>query len=216
MCARRPRRRSQTCSVSSSKRLPPAKFAAPSSSAADLLKTQEISSISARLVSDGMKLQPSSPGFVDGRNGILLADQNLTGGANQCLIWRGFAKRGLGLNAQQGNVASTADGSEDFTLPSECETPDVDVAPTSLSSTQLRGKKIPLAVTVKNTALLGSVNATWTASEAVSDCASPSDVPWLSATPTSGATAPQASSSVTATLDSTGLAVGPYTTKLCS
>jgi extracellular elastinolytic metalloproteinase len=168
-----------------------------------------------RLVSDGMKLQPCSPGFVDGRNAILLADQNLTGGKNQCLIWRGFAKRGLGLNAQQGDVARTDDGVQDFTLPTECVTPDIDVAPASLTATQLRGEQSSRTVTVRNTALLGSVNADWTVTEATSDCASPSNVPWLSATPASGSTAPQKSDTVTATLDSTGLAVGTHTAKLC-
>lgn len=168
-----------------------------------------------RLVSDGMKLQPCSPGFVDGRNGILLADQNLTGGQNQCLIWRGFAKRGLGLNATQGDVASTADGVQDFTLPSECTTPVIDVTPASLAATQLRGEQTPHTVTIANTALAGGAAATWTITEATTSCASPSDVSWLSASPTSGSTAGQRSTAVTATFDSTGLAVGRQTARLC-
>jgi hypothetical protein len=178
-----------------------------------------------RLVSDGMKLQPCSPGFVDGRNGILLADQNLTGGKNQCLIWKAFAKRGVGLNADQGTTENAPnrigtndavlDQTADTTLPTECVTPDIDVAPGSLSATQLRGKQTPLAVTVKNTALLGSVDANWTVSEAASDCASPSNVPWLTESPASGSTAPQKSGGFTATLDSTGLAVGTHTARLC-
>jgi hypothetical protein len=49
-----------------------------------------------QLIMDGMKLQPCSPGFVNWRNAILAADQALTGGANQCIIWKAFAKRGLG------------------------------------------------------------------------------------------------------------------------
>jgi hypothetical protein len=53
-----------------------------------------------QLIMDGMKLQPCSPGFVDGRNAILAADQALTGGANQCIIWKAFAKRGLGTARQ--------------------------------------------------------------------------------------------------------------------
>jgi uncharacterized repeat protein (TIGR01451 family) len=73
-----------------------------------------------QLVMDGMKLQPCSPGFVDGRDAILLADQNLTGGANQCLIWEGFAKRGLGFSASQGSSSSTSDGTEAFDLPPVC------------------------------------------------------------------------------------------------
>ena len=73
-----------------------------------------------RLVIDGMKLQPCSPGFVDGRNAIVEADRLLTGGANKCAIWRGFAKRGLGANASQGSSGSVTDGREDFALPAGC------------------------------------------------------------------------------------------------
>ena len=70
-----------------------------------------------QLVMDGLKLQPCNPGFVDARDAILLADQNLTGGANQCVIWTAFAKRGLGSNAAQGSSASATDGTQDFTVP---------------------------------------------------------------------------------------------------
>ena len=70
-----------------------------------------------QLVIDGLKLQPCNPGFVDSRDAILLADRNLTGGANQCLIWKAFAKRGLGANADQASPDSTSDGTEDFTVP---------------------------------------------------------------------------------------------------
>ncbi len=74
-----------------------------------------------QLVIDGLKLQPCSPGFVDGRDAILLADQNLTGGANQCLIWAAFAKRGLGFSASQGSSSSTTDGTEAFDIPPSCD-----------------------------------------------------------------------------------------------
>ncbi len=74
-----------------------------------------------QLVIDGLKLQPCSPGFVDGRDAILLADQNLTGGTNQCLIWAAFAKRGLGFSATQGSSSSTSDGTEAFDIPPSCE-----------------------------------------------------------------------------------------------
>lgn len=52
-----------------------------------------------QLVTDGMKLCPPDPTFVQGRDAILLADQNLTGGANQDALWQAFAKRGLGASA---------------------------------------------------------------------------------------------------------------------
>jgi Ca2+-binding RTX toxin-like protein len=69
-----------------------------------------------RLVLDGLKLAPCFPGFVDARNAMLLADQNLTGGENQCRLWRGFAKRGLGQNANQGGPFDS-NVTEDFTVP---------------------------------------------------------------------------------------------------
>jgi len=75
-----------------------------------------------QLVIDGMKLQPCSPGFVDGRDAILQADIELTGGANQCLIWEAFAKRGLGVSASQGSSGSTTDGTAAFDVPSSCDT----------------------------------------------------------------------------------------------
>lgn len=74
-----------------------------------------------QLVTDGMKLQPCNPGFVDGRDGILLADQLLTGGANQCTIWAAFANRGLGYSADQGSTNSTTDGTEAFDMPPTCQ-----------------------------------------------------------------------------------------------
>jgi hypothetical protein len=74
-----------------------------------------------QLVMDGLKLQPCSPGFVDGRNAILMADQVLTFGANQCEIWEGFAKRGLGFSANQGLSSSVLDGTEAFDLPPTCD-----------------------------------------------------------------------------------------------
>ncbi|MEP2936901.1 MAG: M36 family metallopeptidase [Gilvibacter sp.] len=84
---------------------------------ADIYNGTGGNNIALTLVTEGMKLQGCSPGFVDGRDAILLADQNIYGGANQCIIWTAFAKRGLGLNASQGSSASRSDGTEDFTGP---------------------------------------------------------------------------------------------------
>ena len=49
-----------------------------------------------QLVTDAMKLQPCRPSFFDARDAIVQADRILTGGDNACLIWDGFARRGLG------------------------------------------------------------------------------------------------------------------------
>ena len=70
-----------------------------------------------QLVTDALKLQGCNPGFVDGRDAILLADQILTGGDNACEIWGAFAKRGLGLSADQGPTLDKSDGTEAFDSP---------------------------------------------------------------------------------------------------
>ncbi len=70
-----------------------------------------------QLVMDGLKLMPCSPGFVDVRDAIILADQNNNDGANYCLIWNTFARRGLGYSASQGTSFSVTDGNEAFDLP---------------------------------------------------------------------------------------------------
>ncbi len=69
------------------------------------------------LVTEGLKLQPCSPGFVDGRDAILAADQALYGGSHICEIWAAFARRGLGFSATQGSSDSRSDGTEAFDLP---------------------------------------------------------------------------------------------------
>ncbi len=76
--------------------------------------------MSLQLVMDGMKIQPCLPGFVDARDAILDADVADFGGANQCLIWDAFARRGLGFSADQGVSASKDDGTEAFDLPPAC------------------------------------------------------------------------------------------------
>ena len=72
------------------------------------------------LVIESLKLQPCSPGFVDGRDAILAADRLLYGGDNQCLIWEVFARRGLGYSADQGSTSSKSDGTEAFDMPPSC------------------------------------------------------------------------------------------------
>ncbi|MEM1095918.1 MAG: T9SS-dependent M36 family metallopeptidase [Bacteroidota bacterium] len=77
--------------------------------------------IAMQLVVEGLKLQPCNPGFVDARNAILEADAAIYGGANSCTVWNAFAKRGLGVSADQGNADNARDGTEGFDMPAECE-----------------------------------------------------------------------------------------------
>ncbi len=78
---------------------------------ANLKNTNSGNGKALRLVMDGMKLQPCSPGFLDARDAILAADRADFNGDNQCLIWEAFAKRGMGYSAKQGSSNSTADNS---------------------------------------------------------------------------------------------------------
>ncbi len=68
-----------------------------------------------QLVMDGMKLQPCSPGFLDGRDAIMLADILNYNGEDTCLISQVFARRGMGIYADQGSSDNSGDGVEDFT-----------------------------------------------------------------------------------------------------
>lgn len=65
--------------------------------------------IALKLVIEGMRLQPCSPGFIDARNAILKADTLFYGAQYSCAIWKAFAKRGMGKNASQGSSASVTD-----------------------------------------------------------------------------------------------------------
>ncbi|WP_452601822.1 M36 family metallopeptidase [Pontimicrobium sp. MEBiC06410] len=70
-----------------------------------------------RLVIEGMKLQGCNPGFVDGRDAILAADEAIYGGANASTIWEVFAGAGLGASASQGSSNSNSDGTTATDLP---------------------------------------------------------------------------------------------------
>lgn len=73
-----------------------------------------------QLITDALKLQVCEPGFIDGRDAILLADELDNDGANKCLIWKVFARRGLGYSASQGSSQSRTDGTAAYDIPSTC------------------------------------------------------------------------------------------------
>lgn len=83
----------------------------------DLYNGKGGNNMAVQLVFDAMKLQPCGPGFTDARDAILMADENRNGGANAGLIWKAFARRGLGYNAAQGSPNNCADGEENFEMP---------------------------------------------------------------------------------------------------
>jgi len=86
----------------------------------DLIDGTGGNNMAVRLVIEGMKRTKCSPGFIDGRDGILAADMDLNEGANQCFIWDVFARRGLGFSARQGSNDARDDGFEAFDLSPYC------------------------------------------------------------------------------------------------
>ena len=72
-----------------------------------------------QLVIDALKLTPTNPGFIQGRDAILAAEEATTQGTDKCMIWEVFAKRGLGVNAASGSTTNINDQVEDFTKPAD-------------------------------------------------------------------------------------------------
>ncbi|MFN7927971.1 MAG: M36 family metallopeptidase [Blastocatellia bacterium] len=74
---------------------------------------------SIQLVLDGMKFTPIEPTFLEARDAILLADRVNNNGANQCLLWQAFAKRGMGYSASTIEV-NDLNTIESFDVPPFC------------------------------------------------------------------------------------------------
>ncbi|MBI5773281.1 MAG: M36 family metallopeptidase, partial [Verrucomicrobia bacterium] len=72
-----------------------------------------------QLVTDGMKLTPPQPNFLQARDAILQADLINTGGANQNELWAAFARRGMGYSATSPGSTTTTGVVESFDLPDD-------------------------------------------------------------------------------------------------
>ena len=89
----------------------------------DLYNGTAGNNIALQLVMDGLKLQPCNSGFVDARDAIFAAieintmipeeDKTLV----TCGVWNVFARRGLGINADQGSSLDRLDQVESFDAP---------------------------------------------------------------------------------------------------
>ncbi|TPX77973.1 hypothetical protein CcCBS67573_g00724 [Chytriomyces confervae] len=116
---------------------------------ADLVTSQASGAGNADFVSivvQGMKLQPCSPSFLQARDAILQADQALYRGKYACAIWKGFAKRGMGVNARTGG-AYTDNGD----IPAACSNP-----PPTSSATVATTSKVIVTSTVPTSAVTTS------------------------------------------------------------
>ena len=98
----------------------------------EIIKTEGVSNdwyqgtggnnIALHLVLEALKLQPCIPGFVDGRDAILKADELLYAGKHQYSIWKAFARRGLGAKAEEKSPFSVFDGVANFEMPASFKT----------------------------------------------------------------------------------------------
>ncbi|MEL7159373.1 MAG: M36 family metallopeptidase, partial [Bacteroidota bacterium] len=86
----------------------------------DLIAGTDGNNLAVRLVVEGMKFTRCQPGLLDGRDGILQADEILYNGANSCLIWETFARRGMGFSATQGLRDDRTDNEQAFDLSPYC------------------------------------------------------------------------------------------------
>ena len=73
-----------------------------------------------QLVVDALQLQPCNPTFDEARDALLDAESDLSSGANECLMWTAFAKRGLGATASTSEDPTVISATENFSLPAEC------------------------------------------------------------------------------------------------
>ena len=71
------------------------------------------------IVTEGLKFTPCQPGFVDARDGILMAAAEIYGMDLACSLWPAFAKRGLGAFAEQGDSERVGDEISSYIIPSE-------------------------------------------------------------------------------------------------
>jgi extracellular elastinolytic metalloproteinase len=108
--------------------------------------------IAMQLVMDGVKLQACNPTFIDSRDAIIAADGANNNGANLCLIWETFARRGLGYSASAG-------GNEAFDMPPIC----VPIVVTKTAAAEVQAGGVltyTLEITNNLPSLIGNVNVT--------------------------------------------------------
>jgi extracellular elastinolytic metalloproteinase len=140
-----------------------------------------------QLVTDGLKFQGCFPGFIDGRNGILAAEQALTGGENACILWSSFARRGLGFSATQGTSANRDDNTEAFDVPPACNAPGTGFAPPVANppavNTFVAGTTVPLRFNIGGNRGVDPLASNSPASQQI-DCATGLPVQFAITTPT--------------------------------
>jgi extracellular elastinolytic metalloproteinase len=117
--------------------------------------------IAMQLIIQGLKYQPCNPTLVSARDAILKADAAQYGGEHKCLIWNGFAKRGLGTTAKSYR--------DSFSVPAECLVGTTTVPATSVvvtSTSTVAPKTTATSVAVTTTVTKTSATPTPTSTSA--------------------------------------------------
>jgi hypothetical protein len=152
-----------------------------------------------QLVTDGMKLAPANPTFLQARDAIIQADLVSNAGANRNELWAAFAKRGMGFSARVPVSPTTRGVVEAFDIQDDLSvTPFATFSPTGHVGGPFSPSSQPYTLTN-----IGVASLDWTASL---------NQPWVSITPASGTLAAGESTTVTVTVTGAadGLAVGSY------
>jgi hypothetical protein len=153
-----------------------------------------------QLVTDGMKLSPANPTYLQARDAIIQADLVANAGANRTELWAAFAKRGMGVAASVPASTSVKGVVESYDMPDNLA-----VTPNTIcdASGTFGGPFTPSSQVYALTNN-GTDPLNWSAT---------TDQPWLAVSPLSGTLA--AGASTTATVTITGYAnsvnIGTYT-----
>ena len=149
-----------------------------------------------QLITDGMKLTPGNPTFVQARDAILQADQVDTGGANLNELWAAFAKRGMGASATAPASSTTTGVTEAFDLPD-----DLQILPVAAGVFASSGVDAGPFSPVSQTYTLTSSNSlNWFATKTAA---------WLDLSATSGSLTAGTSNAVMVSINSSANSFGP-------
>lgn len=152
-----------------------------------------------QLVTDGLKLSPPEPNFLQARDAILQADVVNHGGTNHNELWAAFAKRGMGFSATSPDSSLAAGVVEAFD-----NGDDLHVAPeTVFVASGDRGGPFSPACQTFTLTNAGTVSLPWAAVHSQT---------WLEVSPPSGVLATGETATVSVCFNGTanGLGAGSY------
>ncbi len=156
-----------------------------------------------QLVTDGMKLSPANPNFLQARDAIIQADLVDNGGTNRNALWAGFAKRGMGFSATCSDSSTTANAVEAFDNGDDLHA----TADTAFATSGGKGGTFSPSCQTYTLTNTGAAPLAWAAVHAQS---------WFDVAPASGvlATGATVTASVCLNASANALNVGSYTDTL--